>query len=427
MHFIIYLQDKTIHSDDGTMNIKINNIVGNFLTLSKFIKLLNGLWAVPYLMLFRHFSAWIGIRIVCIRADRIGHFPADSAEAICRAEKMNDWRVYCLQGKPVNNQWYKMLKKKLRFCNPLFYLYFYEKRLFRKMILCENATLHASRDIEGKFATTTFSQLSFDADDQEKAYEWMLSQGIKQGDKFICLLVRDNAYMKAHSTSKNQDFSYHNYRDSEIATYEKGIMHLLNEGYWVIRMGRKTNQPLNINHHRWIDYSQNPSIQSDLMDVWLFSQCNGCISTSSGPDIISAIYNRPLCFINFVPVSHHWSFVRSVTAPKKLIYKDSKISLTWHEMITHSYMHAIQYEENGIEVVDLSSDEIREAFDEFCQMMKGPIKQSKKLLDMERCFIKQLKEHPKSSSLHGWWHPESKLSSFFLQNHIDLQNMKRSS
>ena len=42
------------------------------------------------------------------------------------------------------------------------------------------------------------------------------------------------------------DWSYHDYRDVEISTYEMAVKYLLNEGYFVIRMGKTAEKKLNI-------------------------------------------------------------------------------------------------------------------------------------------------------------------------------------
>lgn len=380
-----------------------------YINRSRFLKLVNGVWAIPLLLILRHFLSIAGLKIIYIRSDRIGHFPIDSIEALCRAEKSTKFRIYCIYGKPINKQWYKMLKKKFKFVNILFYVYFYENYLFRKMVLCEYGTFFESRDIKGNFAKNKICQLPFETEDNLIANKWMVTQGIKKNDKFICLLVRDAEYFK-----NNTNLNYHEHRNSDIDDYKEGILFLLDQGYWVIRMGRKTEKKVDINHPRWIDYSQSPEIQSDLMDIWLLSNCHGCISTSSGPDIISAIYNKPLCFINFIPVSICWSFSKSITAPKKLFSTEKKEQLKWNEMITNSYYKYEEYKKNKIKIIDLNSIEIKQVFEEFTHMINGKFSLSYELELLEIKLINDLKTNPVSKSKHQWFHPEFKLSSYLL-------------
>ena len=387
---------------------------------SKVQKLFHSIWAIPLLIILRLFVQFVSFKIVCLRADRIGHFPMDSAEAICRAQKTNDFRIYCLSSKPVNEQWYKMLAQKLVFCNCLHYVYFFEKRLFKDLRVCEYGTLNQSRDILGNFYHSKFSQLEFSDEDKKVAHSWLRQQGIGFHDKFICLLVRDDAYMKTHITNKHQDFSYHDYRDSQIETYSSGIRYLLDEGYWVIRMGRKTNNELNIDHSRWIDYSQTSTIQSDLMDIWLFANCEGCISTATGPDVIPAIYNRPLCFVNVLPASNLWSFCNALCAPKRLFHAESNQELNWNETLSHTYYQSDLYRKKKIKIVDLTEKEITELFQEFHLHMKNELKYEKNMANFELSVIEKLLTDKECCHLHGWVHPNFKFSSSFLNTQMKL-------
>ena len=64
--------------------------------------------------------------------------------------------------------------------------------------------------------------------------EWLSNKGIKNKDKYIYLLVRDEKYL---SLNNSELYNYHSYRDSKIETYYKGISFLLEKYIWVIRMG----------------------------------------------------------------------------------------------------------------------------------------------------------------------------------------------
>ena len=386
---------------------------------TKLKKIVNAFWAIPVLFFLRPLAPIIRLKIICIRSDRIGHFPIDSVEAICRAERSKGFRIYCLNSRPINKQWYKMLRQKLTFLNFVYYIYFYEKILFKKMSLCEYGTFFKSRDILGNLSKTDIGKLSFNTEDTKEATKWMADQGIGKSDKFICLLVRDETYLKEF-TQIAGNFDHHNYRDSDVETYKLGIQYLLDQGYWVIRMGRKTRNKTTINHPKWIDYSQNQSLQSDLMDIWLFSQCTGCISTASGPDIISAIYNRPICFVNFIPISYCWSFIHCLCAPKKLYNNQTGQLLNCSDMITHSYMRTEDYNRNKIGISNLTVQEIKNTFIEFDLMLNGRLNHTKTLNQFETKLKQDLKSHEMSNCLHGYFHPNFKFSSSFLNDQIKL-------
>lgn len=56
----------------------------------------------------------------------------------------------------------------------------------------------------------------------------------------MCLNVRDSAFLSKSDPlnwSKSRDWSYHNFRDSEINTYVAAAETLADMGYTVFRMG----------------------------------------------------------------------------------------------------------------------------------------------------------------------------------------------
>ena len=101
-----------------------------------------------------------------------------------------------------------------------------------------------------------------------KSPKWLEKFGFKVHEKFICLLVRDNAYLKKYFKDENWD--YHTYRNSDIQNYKLGIEWLISKGFWVIRMGKLNSQKLTINSKKFIDF---PFVKekSDLIDIWLFA------------------------------------------------------------------------------------------------------------------------------------------------------------
>ena len=89
--------------------------------------------------------------------------------------------------------------------------------------------------------------------------------GIPSNAKIICLTCRDNLYLKKKFPSKN--FSYHNYRDSNINNYIPAIKALIKKGFYVVRMGQIAKKKLNIKSKKFIDYSFH-SLKDDFMDFF---------------------------------------------------------------------------------------------------------------------------------------------------------------
>lgn len=79
-------------------------------------------------------------------------------------------------------------------------------------------------------------------------------------------------------------------------------MWLLNKGYFVIRMGSKMLSPMLFTDKNLVDYPF-CNEKSDFLDVWLFANCTYAISTATGPDLVAAVYNKPILFINALPIA----------------------------------------------------------------------------------------------------------------------------
>ena len=80
---------------------------------------------------------------------------------------------------------------------------------------------------------------------------------------------------------------------------------LADEMVWVLRMGKLMHKPISSNHPRIIDYAFHPE-RSELLDIWLFANCTGCISTSTGIDSVSHMYGIPMLFVNQMSINESY-------------------------------------------------------------------------------------------------------------------------
>lgn len=138
----------------------------------------------------------------------------------------------------------------------------------------------------------------FDDDERGRGEALLRDLGIPAGMPYVCLAVRDGAYLRAVDTVRNWD--YHDYRDSKIADYEAMVGRFVERGYAVVRMGRIVESAMHSESHAVIDYA-NSSMRSDFADLWLFAHCAFCISTSTGMDGLASTKRRPMGFVNIAP------------------------------------------------------------------------------------------------------------------------------
>lgn len=243
--------------------------------------------------------------------------------------------------------------------------------------------------------------------------------GLKKNQKFICLIVRDNRYLKS---KLNFNTSYHDYRDSDIKDYEKGIKYLIKKGYFVFRMGKLQKKKINILNKNFIDYAFS-KYRSDILDVWLMANCNFCISTGTGLDHISRIFKRPILYLNQIPIKDWSSHIKSLTYPKSIYRKKGKKFLNFEDYLKHSYHTKKEYLKNEIEIVDLKKTQILNGIKEFLSLMnydwKISINRMEKQKKFNRKFKKTIKIFHPNIDFHENIHKNSLISLNFL-NKIKL-------
>ena len=112
-----------------------------------------------------------------------------------------------------------------------------------------------SRDTEG-FLEKSSLDLAFQENENEEGKNWLKSKGWNEGEKFVCLMVRDSTYLETNEQLRFFDWSYHDYRDSSIEDYLPALDWLTDRGVWVIRMGKTMKNQIKSEK---ISMSLNPS------------------------------------------------------------------------------------------------------------------------------------------------------------------------
>jgi len=383
------------------------------------VLLLNAFWAIPVVLIIRILRPVCHIRISKIFSERIGHFVPDAAELTIRKslEKDNIKDFFYL-GNVSNSQWAKMIKQKLKVKGTLVGIVGEWNRFIPGgKSHRREGSLTSSRDSQGLFQRFD-ARIPFSLAEDEKCKLWLKQFGWREGEPFICLLVRDSAYLNSTSLHRGDSgFSYHNYRDSSIDTYLSAIKFLTSQNVWILRMGRVMMTPLPKNMEKVIDYAFEGE-QSDLLDIWLFANCLGCISTASGPDVIPWVYRVPQLNVNALPLTHAYSFTDSIWVPKNLFWKSTQTPLSISEYLDHGYLETNQYEESGIEIRDLSELEILEAAKEFWKSITNQSEIDQDYTDLQEEFWRSFRAWNGYDKLHGWIHPNFRVANFWLEKKV---------
>jgi len=323
--------------------------------------------AVPVVLVIRLIKPWVLLRFAALDCARIGHFTAKTELHLCERDAginrptQRYVDIYYFATAPLcNYQLAKMWKRIIPVWPAWVAVPIVQaNRLIPRWEVHHVQGLTNARDNEN-FYDRTQPHLSFTDEEVARGDKELSAMGIPVGAPFICLIVRDSAYLDSHLKG---DYSYHQYRDSDIDDYLLAAEELAKRGYFVIRMGFKVNKALNSQHEKVIDYATN-GMRSDFMDIYLGAKCTFCISTGTGWDGVPEIFRRPTVFVNFVPLGLLLTFRRDVICITKHHHsKTDKRELNLKEIFirgTGFCTQADQYDKQGVQLIDNSPEEIRD-------------------------------------------------------------------
>jgi putative glycosyltransferase (TIGR04372 family) len=208
--------------------------------------------------------------------------------------------------KDYNNQIVLMLRRNLKFLpnyilQPIYLINRFLKE-DSKYIVNDN---HYSLSQEYKSQFEKYFSLSFTADEKKNGILALQKFGLKEGDKFVCLSVRDEKFKKEIMLSNNfkpsTDFTRNDYRNWEIENFILAADNLAKKGYYVFRMGKNVKKPFNVKNEKVIDYA-NSKERSDFLDIFLGANCEFCISTGLGFDEVPEIFRKPTLLMGIMPI-----------------------------------------------------------------------------------------------------------------------------
>jgi putative glycosyltransferase (TIGR04372 family) len=317
-------------------------------------------------IIIRLIRPWILIRMGELQSTRIGHFCANTELYLCKLDKgLNKPKIpyvdiFYMTEPICNRQLAKMWKRLIH----IWPKWLVSSTIQVNRMIFKGECYEVKQDACPELDTynlldTTKTHLKFTLEEEERGEKELLNMGIPINAEFICLNVRDSAYLAEHIPEF--DWSYHNYRDSNIENYIMAAEELANKGYYIIRMGAKVNSRLMSKNRKIIDYATN-GMRNDFMDIYLGSKCKFCITTGSGWDAVPEMFRRPIVYVNMVPlVGLHTFSTKFLSITKHHISKLSRRKLTMSEIFEYDVgycMSSLEYESRGIELEDNTPAEI---------------------------------------------------------------------
>jgi putative glycosyltransferase (TIGR04372 family) len=380
------------------------------LPLKRFLFAIIAVIHIPLLLAIYVIRPFVKIRFGYFTTGRIGHFALDLGYAIAinNSKPKNEINLYYLQDEVSNKQLKIIANRELNISQYYrFFSYAYVLLGLRKKILTPHRHSCGSRDTKGLMYNSKYN-ISLLPSENKDAELYMKKYGWTQGEKFICLNVRDSAFFNESQTSR------HTNRNSNIEDFEVVVNYLLGLGYWIVRMGKKVETPINIKNSKLIDYGIDQN-RSDLLDIWFCKNCEFFVSTGTGVDSVAMMFKKKMVFVNYIPISHIISWTENITVPKKLFWDKSGKELSLTECLDHNKaLH--RYKEKGINVVGLSPGEIKSVVQEMIMRLNGTPLTSQQIQNQKK-FWDVMESHDSYRKYHGVRDPNVLFGNSFIESH----------
>lgn len=308
-------------------------------------------------------------------------------------DEMNTVDIFFFEGSITNKQLEKMIRRKM-FVNPLIQP-FYNANLFLsgwKTHLVKSPSYYPEYDVEHSFLEVS-PQLSFQNEELEQVKVELMKYGMKPGDKFVCLYMRDAGY-QLNSVSLGYCFNVNQY----LFIVEK----LIDAGFYVLRMGKNVETPMVYSHPRVIDYGW--KFHSDLMDIWLAANCEFFINAGGGGFIGAPyVFRRPIICFNYDVFTFLSTSKDSLVSFRR--FKKHGKYLTLREIIDFGFREIMglpmDTKQTEIQIEDQSEQEILDMIDEMISRLNGSWEIKDDLMGMQDKFRSILKEWDDFHSWHG--------------------------
>ena len=226
----------------------------------------------------------------------------------------------------------------------------------------------------------TAPRLQFSSTEQTTATTELAKLGMDISKPFVCLVVRDDGHYGDVVSSENPNCLSPNF---DVEQFAQVCNELVAMGYQVVRMGAGKEKPM-LSRSEWVfDYAKS-TVRSPFLDVYLAAHCAFAVSTQTGPDAVSLLFRRPVCFID-ISIFSQFFFGTDLVFwnPCSLRKDDAMISL--REIVTSDKVwakYAYVLRDQGIDGVRLTSEEIAETVKEFATLFSNDFSLSSQDADL---------------------------------------------
>lgn len=278
-------------------------------------------------------SPIVRMKIIGIPGQRLGHLALNTDLFFRRRQLYQEYQSVVpifVVGRVANRQLLTMWKR---------YGIFIESRLLRVMLeytqfLWIKTKFYDPLEInsqEFEEYNSTQPTLKLTQDEKIRGEAGLKAMGIDPNkDWFVCIFARDPVYLETEF-GVQKDWSYHDYRNSDIDMFKLAIDYIVGLGGFVIRLGHHVAKPLGYHHPNVIDYAS--GLRTDFMDIYLVATCRFHIGCNSGITDVTNIFDTPRLGVNIVPPTCPPHGKNNLYIPKKIKHIDDKKYVSYIEYL----------------------------------------------------------------------------------------------
>lgn len=317
--------------------------------------------SIIFLLIILISKPFIIIRIGELPSSRIHHFAVNTELFLLKKKNKKTLDIFYCENHISNNFLKKKWKEKIFIGNKFIFsqINFLVSLFLNKKI--HQMELNTDRDVDNFFHNTR-PMLKLNEKEKSIGFEKLDEIGLSKNDKFICLMNRDSYYLE--KTFPGVDWSYHNYRDSEIDNYLLAAEALTERGYFVFRMGTLTKKKIETNNNKIIDYA-NSNFRSEFLDLFLLENCSFGITGNVGLDGLFRTFRKPSVICSMVPIGYLATYRNDwIHLFKKHYSIEKNRNLSLNEIFDLGLALSLKTEEfnkKNIKLIENTPEEIRDA------------------------------------------------------------------
>lgn len=253
--------------------------------------------------------------------------------------------------------------------------------------------------------------LKFNKSEVQIGEQYLARVGIKPGEPYICLIVREAAW----APPTTGPLSSGALRSREFQEFLPAARALTELGVSVIKLGAAGTS--RADGTEVIDYA-NSSDKSEFLDVFLPAHATCVISTMSGPDAVALAGRVPVLYIDIAQYSLCFAGTGLVTwVPARLYSQKLGRVMSLAEVFESGagrFLGASAFEQAGISIEQSTPEQIRDYSLDFYKRLNAPNSNNERMQSLYRAKFHSLLSKNSVAKLAPF---NSSLSGLFLDKH----------